>query len=59
MRDSVRRKHVELNVKLKRARVFLCASANVKDESSPFKGGHQSDDEGWNNPPPKPPRIRR
>uniref|UniRef100_A0A667X896 protein-tyrosine-phosphatase n=1 Tax=Myripristis murdjan TaxID=586833 RepID=A0A667X896_9TELE len=28
------------------------------DESSPDKTGHQSDDERWDTPPPKPPRIR-
>nr|XP_046234708.1 tyrosine-protein phosphatase non-receptor type 12 isoform X2 [Scatophagus argus] len=28
------------------------------DESSPDKAGHQSDDERWDTPPPKPPRIR-
>uniref|UniRef100_A0A3Q3VVE7 protein-tyrosine-phosphatase n=1 Tax=Mola mola TaxID=94237 RepID=A0A3Q3VVE7_MOLML len=28
------------------------------DESSPDKGGHQSDEERWDTPPPKPPRIR-
>ncbi|XP_068611274.1 tyrosine-protein phosphatase non-receptor type 12-like [Brachionichthys hirsutus] len=28
------------------------------DESSPDKAGHQSEDERWDTPPPKPPRIR-
>ncbi|KAM9845964.1 tyrosine-protein phosphatase non-receptor type 12 [Aulostomus maculatus] len=28
------------------------------DESSPDKASHQSDDERWDTPPPKPPRIR-
>ncbi|XP_029317703.1 tyrosine-protein phosphatase non-receptor type 12 isoform X3 [Cottoperca gobio] len=28
------------------------------DESSPEKASHQSDDERWDTPPPKPPRIR-
>ncbi|XP_030295705.1 tyrosine-protein phosphatase non-receptor type 12 isoform X2 [Sparus aurata] len=28
------------------------------DERSPDKAGHQSDDERWDTPPPKPPRIR-
>uniref|UniRef100_A0A8P4KGF7 protein-tyrosine-phosphatase n=1 Tax=Dicentrarchus labrax TaxID=13489 RepID=A0A8P4KGF7_DICLA len=28
------------------------------DESSPDKAGHQSDDERWDTPPPKPPRVR-
>ncbi|XP_031169437.1 tyrosine-protein phosphatase non-receptor type 12 isoform X1 [Sander lucioperca] len=28
------------------------------DESSPVKAVHQSDDERWDTPPPKPPRIR-
>ncbi|XP_041820108.1 tyrosine-protein phosphatase non-receptor type 12 isoform X3 [Chelmon rostratus] len=28
------------------------------DESSPDKAGHQPDDERWDTPPPKPPRIR-
>ncbi|XP_068442428.1 tyrosine-protein phosphatase non-receptor type 12 isoform X2 [Clinocottus analis] len=27
-------------------------------ESSPDKAGHQSDDERWDTPPPKPPRVR-
>ncbi|XP_054656714.1 tyrosine-protein phosphatase non-receptor type 12 isoform X2 [Dunckerocampus dactyliophorus] len=31
---------------------------DVMDESSPDKAGHQSDDERWDTPPPKPPRIR-
>ncbi|XP_077356047.1 tyrosine-protein phosphatase non-receptor type 12 isoform X2 [Festucalex cinctus] len=32
---------------------------DVMDESSPDKGSHQSDDdERWDTPPPKPPRIR-
>ncbi|XP_057709828.1 tyrosine-protein phosphatase non-receptor type 12 isoform X1 [Corythoichthys intestinalis] len=31
---------------------------DVTDESSPDKAGHQSDDERWDTPPPKPPRIR-
>uniref|UniRef100_A0A8D3E1Y5 protein-tyrosine-phosphatase n=1 Tax=Scophthalmus maximus TaxID=52904 RepID=A0A8D3E1Y5_SCOMX len=29
-----------------------------QDESSPDKASHQSDDERWDTPPPKPPRIR-
>ncbi|KAM8909792.1 tyrosine-protein phosphatase non-receptor type 12-like isoform 2-T5 [Spinachia spinachia] len=28
------------------------------NESSPDKAGHQSDDERWDTPPPKPPRVR-
>ncbi|XP_029681465.1 tyrosine-protein phosphatase non-receptor type 12 isoform X2 [Takifugu rubripes] len=28
------------------------------NESSPVKRGHQSDDERWDTPPPKPPRVR-
>ncbi|XP_051911286.1 tyrosine-protein phosphatase non-receptor type 12-like isoform X5 [Hippocampus zosterae] len=31
---------------------------DVMDESSPDKASHQSDDERWDTPPPKPPRIR-
>lgn len=30
-----------------------------QDESSSDRGGHHSDDECWDTPPPKPPRIRR
>ncbi|XP_037099751.1 tyrosine-protein phosphatase non-receptor type 12-like isoform X1 [Syngnathus acus] len=30
----------------------------MQDESSPDKASHQSDDERWDTPPPKPPRIR-
>lgn len=54
----------ELNNKLKNIRIlfiylFIFGVLMVKDESSPDKGGHQSDDERWDTPPPKPPRIRR
>ncbi|XP_077565330.1 tyrosine-protein phosphatase non-receptor type 12 isoform X2 [Stigmatopora nigra] len=31
---------------------------HVMDENSLDKAGHQSDDERWDTPPPKPPRIR-
>ncbi|XP_019749198.1 tyrosine-protein phosphatase non-receptor type 12-like isoform X2 [Hippocampus comes] len=31
---------------------------DVMDESSPDKASHQSNDERWDTPPPKPPRIR-
>ncbi|XP_061523537.1 tyrosine-protein phosphatase non-receptor type 12-like isoform X2 [Phycodurus eques] len=31
---------------------------DVTNESSPDKVSHQSDDERWDSPPPKPPRIR-
>uniref|UniRef100_H2UZA4 protein-tyrosine-phosphatase n=1 Tax=Takifugu rubripes TaxID=31033 RepID=H2UZA4_TAKRU len=30
----------------------------TNNESSPVKRGHQSDDERWDTPPPKPPRVR-
>ncbi|XP_046878566.1 tyrosine-protein phosphatase non-receptor type 12 isoform X2 [Hypomesus transpacificus] len=30
----------------------------TEDESSPEKSSHQSDEERWDTPPPKPPRIR-
>ncbi|KAJ3612495.1 hypothetical protein NHX12_020770 [Muraenolepis orangiensis] len=32
---------------------------NSMVESSPVKICHQSDEEGWDKPPPKPPRVRR
>uniref|UniRef100_A0AAQ4Q5B4 protein-tyrosine-phosphatase n=1 Tax=Gasterosteus aculeatus aculeatus TaxID=481459 RepID=A0AAQ4Q5B4_GASAC len=36
------------------ARVLKCSANN----SSPDKAGHHSDDERWDTPPPKPPRVR-
>ncbi|XP_072233149.1 tyrosine-protein phosphatase non-receptor type 12 isoform X1 [Leuresthes tenuis] len=43
--------------------LLLESSANTQihdgmDESSPDKASHHSDDERWDTPPPKPPRIR-
>ncbi|KAK1906966.1 hypothetical protein KUDE01_009362, partial [Dissostichus eleginoides] len=38
--------------------VCVCVCVCVQEENSPDKTTQQSDDERWDNPPPKPPRIR-
>ena len=58
-KSSFKKEHFSLNLKNNLFFLYGLCVLTVQDERSPDKAGHQSDDERWDTPPPKPPRIRR